>query len=80
MIQKEPTCWGEDGHATIVCIYLYLYCIENMKTSVGVVKKHRCHEKYCRGGCPVVQQACSKVCTSLKYQSDLQLSVAVLYR
>ena len=55
--------------------------LEHMKTSVGVVKKHRCHQKRYGGmGCPVVQQACSEVCTSLKYQSDLQLSVAELYR
>ena len=22
MIQKQPTCWAEDGHATVVVLYL----------------------------------------------------------
>ena len=51
-----------------------------LKMSVSVVKNHCCHQKRCGGmGCAVVQQAWSEVCTLLKYQSDLQLSVAVLY-
>jgi len=56
----------------------YLNCIENQKhhndieTSVSVVKMYHCHQKCCRYmGCFVVQQACSEVCTSLKYQSGL---------
>ena len=68
MIQREPTCWVEDGHAT-----LYLNCIENTNTthmllrdSSWCCKESRCYEKCCRGmGCAVVQQACSEVHTSL---------------
>ena len=37
--------------------------------------------KHCEGmRCAVVQQACREVHTSLEYQSDLYLSVAVLYQ
>ena len=40
MIQRQATCSAEDGHATIV--HLYLSCVR-AKTSVGVVKKWHCN-------------------------------------
>ena len=62
MILRQPTCWAEDGHATIV--YLYLSCVRAKNTvqsllrDVGRCCKGRCHQKRCGGmGCAVVHAA-----------------------
>ena len=36
MIQRQPTCWAEDGHATIV--YLYLSCVRAKNTAQSLLK------------------------------------------
>ena len=58
------TSKAEDGHATIV--YLYLSCVgaknttESLLRDASVVKKCCCHQKCCgRMECAVVQQASS---------------------
>ena len=67
--QKQLTCWTEDGHATIV--YLYLSCVKAKNTTQSLlrdvvqsaVKKQHCHQMCCGGmRCTVVQQACSYKC------------------
>ena len=36
MIQRQPTCWAEDGHATIV--YLYLGCVRAKNTAQSLLR------------------------------------------
>ena len=35
-VQKEPTCWAEDGHATIV--YQYLSCVRARNTAQSLLR------------------------------------------
>ena len=38
MIQRQPTCWAEDSHATIVYRYMYLSYVRAKNTAQSLLR------------------------------------------